>query len=193
MYNDGQVRISGQLRIGAGSNDGYFYSDSNGRTAFAGGDFYIQNSVSNYYNYATNQYIGDSSGDNIYFRGNTASGDSWSLSGSGSFKAGANITVGSTSAQTSAGQLSIYSSGNPYFSWHNGSAARAGYIQHIASGDRFYFGEVGYTESIGSFRAPLFYDTDNTGFYCDPASTTVLNNISAVSYTHLTLPKKRIV
>ena len=47
------------------------------------GDFYIQNSVSNYYNYATNQYIGDSSGDNIYFRSNVLSGTGWGIDGAG--------------------------------------------------------------------------------------------------------------
>jgi hypothetical protein len=69
------------LRAGDG-NDGYFFSDTNGRTAFAGGDFYIQ-SIGNYYNYATNQYHGNTSGDNHYFRGNTLSGNSWSLTGAG--------------------------------------------------------------------------------------------------------------
>ena len=79
------VAVEGNLYIGPGSNDGYFYSDTNGRTAFANGDFYIQNSVGNYYNYATNQYIGDSSGDNIYFRGNVLSGTGWSINGAGKF------------------------------------------------------------------------------------------------------------
>ena len=63
-------------------NDGYFFSDTNGRTAFAGGDFYIQ-SITNYYNYATNQYLGNTSGDNLYCRGNTISGNSWSITGAG--------------------------------------------------------------------------------------------------------------
>ena len=70
------------LRAGDG-NDGYFYSDINGRTAFTGGEFYITSGVPYYYNFATNQYHGGSSGDNHYFRGNTLSGDSWSLTGAG--------------------------------------------------------------------------------------------------------------
>jgi hypothetical protein len=71
-----------RLYLGDG-NDGFFYNDTNGRTAFAGGDFYIQNSVTNYYNYATNQYHGNSSGDNHYFRGNALSGTNWSINTSG--------------------------------------------------------------------------------------------------------------
>ena len=76
------ITVNGNIYTGDG-NDGYFYNDSAGRTAFAGGDFYIQSSVGNYYNYATNQYIGDSSGDNIYFRGNVLSGTGWQINGSG--------------------------------------------------------------------------------------------------------------
>ena len=79
------VGVEGNLYIGPGSNDGRFFSDTSGRTAFADGDFYIQNSVTNSYNYATNQYIGDSSGDNIYFRGNVLSGTGWSINGAGKF------------------------------------------------------------------------------------------------------------
>ena len=71
-----------RLYIGDG-DDGFFYSDSNGRTAFRDGDFYIMNSVTNSYNYATNQYLGASSGDNLYTRGNTISGNSWSITGAG--------------------------------------------------------------------------------------------------------------
>jgi hypothetical protein len=80
---ENNLYVKDNLHMGTGGNDGRFYSDANGRTAFADGDFYIQNSVGNYYNYATNQYIGDSSGDNIYFRGNTLSGSGWSLTGAG--------------------------------------------------------------------------------------------------------------
>ena len=82
VINSSRVMTIPQIKLGDG-NDGYFYSDTNGRTAFANGDFYIQNSVSNYYNYATNQYIGDSSGDNIYFRSNVLSGTGWGIDGAG--------------------------------------------------------------------------------------------------------------
>ena len=73
------VTINSNLYIGDG-NDGYFFNDVNGRTAFTGGDFYFQAGITNFYNYATNQYYGDSSGDNIHFRGNTVDGTGWELS-----------------------------------------------------------------------------------------------------------------
>jgi hypothetical protein len=35
-----------------------------------------------------------------------------------------------------------------------------------------------YSESIGSYRAPIFYDSNNTAYYVDPASTSNLNGIN---------------
>jgi hypothetical protein len=39
----------------------------------------------------------------------------------------------------------------------------------------------GQVIAFGSSRAPIFYDTDNTAYYVDPASTSVLNNIQIVT------------
>lgn len=99
----GNLTVNNNLYMGDG-NDGYFLNDVAGRTAFTGGDFYFQSGVTNFYNYATNQYYGDSSGDNIHFRGNTLDGSSWTI--------------------------------NP-----------------------------------GDFRAPIYYDSNNTAYYLDAAST----------------------
>jgi hypothetical protein len=95
--------IAPQIRVGDGT-DGYFYSDQAGRTAFNNGDFYIQTGVTNYYNYATNQYHGNSSGDNHYFRGNPLSGNSWSITAAGVIT-GAGIT-------TSANLVDLFSNQN---------------------------------------------------------------------------------
>jgi hypothetical protein len=35
----------------------------------------------------------------------------------------------------------------------------------------------GYVEASGSYRAPIFYDSNNTGYYCDPASTSNFNTV----------------
>lgn len=71
------------------SNDdgstGYFYNDSGTRTAYANGDFYIQTSVANYYNYATNQYLGNTSGDIIHTRGNRVTGNNFEFATNGNF------------------------------------------------------------------------------------------------------------
>ena len=34
-----------------------------------------------------------------------------------------------------------------------------------------------YTQSLGSMRAPIFYDSDDTNYYLDPASTSVIRNL----------------
>jgi hypothetical protein len=44
--------------------------------------------------------------------------------------------------------------------------------------DAYIQNSLGYVLTSGSFRAPLFYDLDNTAYYVDPASTTVLNALT---------------
>ena len=89
---DGSNLTAPRLRVGAGT-DGYFYSDTAGRTAFASGDFYIQSSVNNYYNYATNIYLGDTTGDSVLFRGSTITGTSWGITPAGAATFGNSLTV----------------------------------------------------------------------------------------------------
>ena len=89
---DGTNLTVPRLRVGDGT-DGYFYSDSAGRTAFTGGNFYIQSGVSTYYNYANTQYHGNSSGDNHLFRGNPLSGNNWSITAAGAISAASTITA----------------------------------------------------------------------------------------------------
>ena len=79
------------------------------------------------------------------------------------------VITGTQSALSSVGQLAIYSVGSPYISFHDATTARTAYFQE--TGGRFYFGEVTYTESENSFRAPLFYDSVDTTYYLDPNST----------------------
>ena len=150
------ITVNGNIYTGDG-NDGYFYSDTNGRTAFAGGDFYIQNSVSNYYNYATNQYIGDSSGDNIYFRSNVLSGTGWSINGAGKFS--------TRDIQPEAGYVlmrSNHNSGHLEGSYNNigGNGAKSNPIYTIGSsynpadatlGNMY---GIGFTSNSASFASP---------------------------------------
>ena len=79
--------------VGSGENDGRFYSDTPGRTAFASGDFYIQTSVANCYLYPTNLYLGNSSGTNSYFRSNNITGTNWGITAAG---AATFATIGGT-------------------------------------------------------------------------------------------------
>ena len=89
--NNGGVGFNGYLKANrlysnAAGTTGYFFNDSGTRTAYAGGDFYIQTSVGNYYNYATNQYLGNTSGDTIYLRGNDMTHNGWHARSDGHFR-----------------------------------------------------------------------------------------------------------
>jgi len=112
----------------------------------------------------------------IYYRNSlkffTGTAEKAHLDNSGKFStvnmlAAPKVQGGTTSALSSAGNLAVYDTGNPYISFHTGTA-RTAYIQELSG--RFYFGEVPYTESEGSFRAPVFYDID-TNYYLDAGST----------------------
>ena len=82
-----------QRRLYVGNSSSYFFTDTGSRTCYTGGDLYIQSGVGNYYNYATHQYLGSTSGDNVYLRGNPISGNDWRLEGTGTFRG--NISDGS--------------------------------------------------------------------------------------------------
>ena len=43
---------------------------------------------------------------------------------------------------------------------------------------QIYYGESGYVYAPTSFRAPIFYDSNDTGYYVDPASYSRLNQLS---------------
>ena len=45
----------------------------------------------------------------------------------------------------------------------------------------------GYTQGTGSIRAPIFYDSNNTGYYLDPASTSNILALSISSGQKITL------
>lgn len=87
------------------------------------------------------------------------------------------LSVNTSSTLSSVGQLGIYASSSPYISFHNGTSSRTAYFQE--AGSRFYAGEVSYSESEGSYRAPIFYDTNDTNYYCDPSSNSNVYRITA--------------
>jgi hypothetical protein len=45
----------------------------------------------------------------------------------------------------------------------------------------FIISNAGVTTSYASSRAPIFYDSNNTGFYVDPASSSILNSLNLTS------------
>lgn len=120
---DGTNLTAPRLRAGDGT-DGYFWSDTAGRTAFAAGDFYIQNTVTNYFNYATNIYLGDNTGDNVLFRGSTITGTNWDITPAGAATFAGNVV---SSGDVTADQ---------FFSNNNGNG------QNYRIGDDVYIGDI---------------------------------------------------
>lgn len=59
-----------------------------------------------------------------------------------------------------------------YF-WVNGSSADISGTATVALG----LNTGNYVTAYGSFRAPIFYDSDNTGYYCNPASTSRFSTV----------------
>ena len=57
--------------------------------------------------------------------------------------------------------------------------ARGGIGNDSAAALTLTGGTSGYTQINGSARSPLFYDSDNTGYYVDPASTSRMGTINA--------------
>ena len=231
----GNLTVNNNLYIGDG-DDGYFYNDQDGRTAFANGDFYIQDTVSNFYNYATHQYYGDSSGDNIHFRGNVLTGTNWIINPSDMrtrrYYSSDNtayytdpsetsvikqILINGASNNSGKADFAVGAGGDPQVSWvsnqvqiggadmnyngkiHYGSNvfSMAGWDSNIdfssqggstsrniifrpsnagTSTERLTIhGDNGAVVASSQMRAPIFYDSDNTAYYTNPAGTSVFN------------------
>lgn len=124
---------------------GYFYNDSGTRVAYTGGDFYIQSGVGNYYNYATNQYIGNTSGDTIYFRGNSLTHNGWNAEAAGHFRLYDNkyLKIGSGS------DVEHFWNGSNYYTDINGGA-----VWYIRDGN-------------SSNNSRFMMDVDNGNFHAD--------------------------
>jgi hypothetical protein len=90
---------------------------------------------------------------------------------------GAGYITGITSGNvTTALGYTPYNSSNP-----------SGYITGLSfDGLSSKTGGSGTYQTSGDFRAPIFYDSNNTGYYLDPASTSNLNILSLVDYQYIT-------
>jgi hypothetical protein len=63
----------------------------------------------------------------------------------------------------------------------NNSSFLGSEIMRVGSGNNNVY--INYTGEAGSdFRAPIFYDSNNTGYYVDPASTSVTNTMQAIDF-----------
>ena len=123
---------------------GYFFNDSGTRVAYTGGDFYIQSGVGNCYIYATNTYLGNTSGDTIRFRGNTVTHNGWTVDSNGHFRMNDNkyFRLGSGS------DVEHFWSGSHYYTDVNGGA-----WWYIRDGNSSNTHEFGFDIDTGNFHA----------------------------------------
>ena len=68
-----------------------------------------------------------------------------------------------------------------YISTQASNATSYGTLYEILSN----YGGTGTYSTTGDFRAPIFYDSDNTAFYVDPASSSTLQTLNVNSFLSL--------
>jgi len=160
IYSEGYIYAP---RLSVTSGTGYFFNDLSTRTAFTGGSFYLQSGTGTYYNYAANQYHGNSSGNTLYFRGNSLSGNSWAISSAGtlSFNSG----YGSSSAAygvrvwadiDGVGTVNLRGSGGCSSVTDNGTGD---YTLNFS----FTMPDLNYAVTTGSISYSTAYDGSNRG------------------------------
>jgi hypothetical protein len=94
------------------------------------------------------------------------------------------VTYGSSPAGGGGGGRTVPSPGSPYSLRQDFGSDNTGWRYGIAknvSGTvtiQFFVSDSGIAEAVGDMRAPIFYDSNNTGFYVDPAGTTLLNTFT---------------
>ena len=147
------------------AGQGTFFSDAAGRIATTA-DFYVQSTSGNTYLYSTNTYLGASSGDNTYLRGNTISGDSWSMTGAGVF-----TTSGTMSITGADGETALLLSGtSPTIEFRDTNTDLDDFYIHVNSNNFYILADRGGGGTYGAWETPhplrLEADT-NIGYLFD--------------------------
>ena len=158
-----------------GQNDVYVNNSLQAGGSLRAPIFYDSNDTNRYTNPASTSQMGTIVWDRLNARD---MGDFITLYGDDS----SNHSISSRNASGSAADdIRINSYGSIFFnldSNNNNTSAADFYVgRHgsdtgtINNTDLFrVYGDANYAYSGFSFRAPIFYDSNNTGFYCDPSS-----------------------
>ena len=77
--------------------------------------------------------------------------------------------------------MSYYDNNFWFRSYQGGTAPTFQTWEHALSNGSGHQTKTGILQSNASLRAPIFYDTNNTSYYVDAASTTQLNHLSVAS------------
>ena len=114
---------------------------------------------------------------------------------SGSNLYGTLVNTGGTAMTSGWNRSMMLSASYPVLVWNSASTSYSGIgVDHSSAASRFYFWINGtssdltgtgtiamsmhsgnYVTATGSFRAPIFYDSDDSGWYVNPASTSRFN------------------
>jgi hypothetical protein len=171
-------------------------------TRDANGDFNGRYINASYHNSSddvstgTLTYLMGKFGDN-YHRSATAakvatfiSGQTMNIAGNATTATGAQGSSFATATTASEGQLLANFTGqsaaylfNNGTAWGLYSASGGGIISYSRTNARCDL-SAAYTQAAGSMRAPYFYDSDNTAYYCDPAGATGLNTLGNIQFNN---------
>jgi hypothetical protein len=143
-------------------------------TSFRAPIFYDSNDTSYYLDPATTSNL-----QNVQMFGslNMISGAPFFISSStGAFQRVDGRNDGSDARSHWYGVTNTGATSNFRHAWYDGSA----YFNITATGGQIYFERGGGAtiNANGDFRAPIFYDSNDTSYYLDPNSTSVLNAIN---------------
>ena len=165
----------GNRRIHCNSNRIGFLNEANGWGSYCGdgGDWYSDQSIRSpifYDSNDTGRYLNPASDSRLnkvrlYNRLSIGS-NSLPYEDSGTGEAGVWLSGSATNATWFLG-LQTASSSAP--------------LRFYAGADRFTFTRDGHGTASGSYRAPIFYDSNNTGYYIHADSTSNLNGLNVVT------------
>jgi len=72
----------------------------------------------------------------------------------------------------------FWNQGASSYGWWIANDANSIVFHADSSGDKAYLDTSGNFTAIGSYRSPIFYDSDNTAYYIDANNTSVLNSLN---------------
>lgn len=132
---------------------------------YAGGSYWeIANSVRAPIFYDSNN--------TAYYLDPASTGISGMINGEMRFGGGGSSSVITSDGDFYSRRKSSTSTGVYYF-------ADGGSKYHYWDGGRYYYGNAGPTDTDVSFRAPIFYDLNDTAYFADPNSTSNLYRLSS--------------
>jgi hypothetical protein len=180
MYGIGYTRGDASFLTGTSGWGMYVAADGNSRIFLDGQNGGIgtaNNSWRAPIFYDTNTaYYGDFAGTSVMSRINVGNGNSPAIQcvGNASYGAGTELEIGGWSTGTTVSKIRT-SNGNLHIDSKSGHQL---YLNHYPPGNILVGNGGGYLLAYQSMRSPIFYDSNNTAYYANLASTSRLNTLN---------------